>query len=435
MTNPGLELTSSLQSIVEGAAQQPARAIDDALACIKEVDPQIHAWTYVESAEVLQCAGPALAIDQPLAGVPFAVKDVIDVAGMPTLCGSPAEPIVSRAFDASCVSLLRQAGAIPIGKVVTAEYAFRRPGPTQNPRAPGHTPGGSSSGSAAVVAAGMTPFALGTQTGGSIIRPAAYCGVVGFKPSFGGVFRDGLRMTCESLDVIGWHTRSVIDSELLAGVLLPYKAPAKTHAERPKKIAVVWGDDNQGLEMPSRQALQRAKAIFGQQGIECIDIAFEEGKNVAEIHSTVMHYEFARSLYPVVLRCPDQLSHAIHETVQKGFAISVDDYLAKRHAQATWRYAWDKLFGDADLILTPSTPGTALQGMSHTGSSSFNRIWSALGWPCLHLPTGLSDMGLPIGVQVVGRYEADRSLLAWARVLHGDLLARKNDLHDLDQAA
>jgi Asp-tRNA(Asn)/Glu-tRNA(Gln) amidotransferase A subunit family amidase len=423
MTQAGQELISTLKHLAADARKQPVAAITAAWDRIEERDAVVHAWTYVEDCSVLQAIAARTSPDAPLAGVPFAVKDVIDVAGMPTRCGSEVEPEAPRAFDASCVSLLRRAGAIPIGKAVTAEYAYREPGPTQNPRAPGHTPGGSSSGSAAAVADGMVPFALGTQTGGSLIRPAAYCGVVGFKPSFGAIFRDGLRLTCESLDVIGWHTRSVADCELLADILLPYAAPSEGLNARPRKIAVVAGGASQGLEPAGQRALQRARDIFQNLGIQCDEVPFAQNAEIVGIHGTIMHYEFARSLYPVVCRDAQGVSASIRETVQKGFEIAAQEYLEKRHAQLRWRAAWDAMFGDADLILTPSAPGVAPQGLANTGTSTFNRVWSALGWPCLHLPMGVCEAGLPIGVQLVGRFEHDRQLLAWAQTLHGDLLA------------
>ncbi|OZI49426.1 amidase [Bordetella genomosp. 4] len=422
MEKPGLELASTLHEIVSRTVDGREAAMNEALARIGERDAQVQAWIYIENAETLREAASTMPADLPLAGVPFAVKDVIDVAGMPTRCGSTAEPDVPRAFDASCVALLRRAGAVPVGKVVTAEYAFRRPGPTQNPRAPGHSPGGSSSGSAAAVAAGMIPFALGTQTGGSIIRPAAYCGVVGFKPSFGAVFRDGLRQTCESLDVIGWHTRSVADTRLLADVLLPYPRPDAGVATPPRTVAIVRGDPDNLLEKASERALAAAREAFERHGIRCVDVPFDRASEIAEIHATIMHYEFARSLSPVVQRCPDQVSASLLETVRKGFNIAAQDYLAQRHAQLYWRDRWAELIGDADLLVTPSTPGVAPQGLASTGTSAFNRIWSALGWPCLHLPMDTEDAGLPIGVQLVGRYESDHQLLSWATALHGMLL-------------
>ena len=418
MDNPGLELTSTIEAITGGAT---GRAIEDALQRIATHDAQVQAWTYIAPRAPEQVADLT---GRPLSGVPFAVKDVIDVADMPTCCGSEAEPTEPRAFDASCVALLRQAGAVPLGKVVTAEYAFRAPGPTRNPRAPGHTPGGSSSGSAAAVAAGMVPFALGTQTGGSIIRPAAYCGVVGFKPSFGGVFRDGLRLTCESLDVIGWHTRSVVDSRALARILLPYQDVGAAEPKRPTTVAIVAGGSDQGLEAEGLRALEAARGVLARHGVRCIDVPFAQGRQFAEMHSTIMQYEFARSLSPVTHLHANLVSAGLLDTVRCGFKIPAGQYLEQRHAQAHWRAKWDELFGDADVVLTPSAPGAAPVGMANTGTSAFNRIWSALGWPCVHLPLAPGSSGLPIGVQLVGPFESDHALLAWAQALHRDMLLR-----------
>src|SRR5690606_31690897 len=198
-------------------------AVQHALQIIEQKEPSVRAW--------VDCAAPidhseAVESDGALAGVPFGVKDVIDVAGFPTLCGSGASDDHPAAFNAACVDALVRAGAVPLGKTVTAEYAFRHPGPTRNPWHLDHTPGGSSSGSAAAVAAGMVPLALSTQTGGSIIRPAAYCGVPALKPSFGLISRDGLQLTCDSLDTIGWHGSDMDWMLRCAAVLLPARDAA-----------------------------------------------------------------------------------------------------------------------------------------------------------------------------------------------------------------
>lgn len=421
MTGPGVELVSTLLSLVEGARAQPWLAVERAQGAIAATEEGVRAWAHVaDPGAWREDLGAPLA--GALQGVPFGVKDVIDVAGMPTRCGSTALPDVLAAVDASCVSLLRRAGAVPIGKTVTAEFAFRAPGPTNNPRAPGHTPGGSSSGSAAAVAAGHVPFALGTQTGGSMIRPAAYCGVVGFKPSFGGVFRDGLVQTCESLDVIGWHSRSIADAQTLARVLLPYAEPAAEAPALPRRVAVVATSPGHALEPEGERALRDARQALERLGVVCTEVDFAQAAQIDQAHATVMHYEFARSLEPVARRHAQRLSAPLLDTVRLGFEVAPEVYLEARHRQAAWRQQWTALFGDADCILTPSTPGGAPQGLANTGSAAFNRIWSLLGWPCLHVPTGLSATGLPVGVQLVGPYEADHALLRWARALHPALL-------------
>jgi len=388
-----------------------------ALRRIAQADPAIQAWSHVGQPAALQAAQDTIP-EGALHGIPFAVKDVIDVAGMPTGCGSPAADPAPRRHDASSVALLRRAGAVPVGKTVTAEYAFRQPGPTRNPANPAHTPGGSSSGSAAAVAAGMVPLALGTQTGGSMIRPAAYCGVVGFKPSFGTVFRDGLTQTCESLDVIGWYTRCVADAAAVLRVLSPLGV-RQAPAQRPMRIAVVASNPALPLEPEAERALQQACARLAAQGVQVIhEHAFVDSARLNAVHETVMTYEFARSLAPVVSRHAELLSAGLRETVAQGLAVPHEEYLARRAEQETLRHAWDTYFGAADLVLTPSAPGTAPRGLASTGSSAYNKIWSALGWPCLHLPTGHAANGLPIGVQLVAPYHGDASLLQWGGWLH-----------------
>ena len=397
---------------------RPWDAVKATLEAIAVNDGDVRAWVHLADIDTLSEAGATLP-EGPLRGVPFGVKDVIDVAGMPTRCGSPASPDTPAWADASCVSLLRRAGAVPIGKTVTAEYAFRAPGPTNNPRAPGHTPGGSSSGSAAAVAAGHVPFALGTQTGGSIIRPAAYCGVVGFKPSFGAVFRDGLTQTCESLDVIGWHSRSVADAQAVARVLLPYPAPDVASAPQlPRRVAAVSASPGHALEPEGARALQAARQALERQGVVCVDVDFEQAAQVDKAHTTVMHYEFARSLEPVARLHADRLSASVLDTIRLGFEVPAEVYVQARQHQAQWRRQWAVLFGDADCILTPSTPGGAPKGLANTGSAAFNRMWSLLGWPCLHVPMGLSASGLPVGVQLVGPHASDHGVLQWGRALH-----------------
>lgn len=414
----GTESAATLESLAHDGATHPWQAVKAALAHVAARDAGVRAWAHVATLDALRGEEVPPGGSLPLRGVPFGVKDVIDVAGMPTRCGSTATPDQPSAFDASCVSLLRRAGAVPIGKTVTAEYAFRAPGPTRNPHAPDHTPGGSSSGSAAAVAAGMVPFALGTQTGGSMIRPAAYCGVVGFKPSFGGVFRDGLALTCESLDVIGWHTRCVADAQSIARILLPYPPSGAGGAALPRRVAVVSSSPDQALELESADALRAACLALQRHGVQCVDIPFDEAHDLARMHGVIMHYEFARSLEPVVRRRAEQLSAGLRDTVRLGFDVSTQAYFEQRRLQATWRMQWERLFGDADLVLTPSAPGAAPRGLESTGTSAFNRIWSVLGWPCLHLPTGKTPAGLPVGVQLVGRFESDHDLLAWGRALH-----------------
>lgn len=396
----------------------PLAAARQSLAAIERGEADLRAWSHVMPAEALDALDPAAIAGGVLAGVPVGIKDVIDVAGMPTGHGAPALAAGTQAFDACAVGMLRAAGAIPIGKTVTAEFAFRTPGPTRNPHAPSHTPGGSSSGSAAAVAAGMVPVALGTQTGGSMIRPAAFCGVVGFKPSFGRVFRDGMKLTCESLDTIGWYANGVEDAQAVAQALLD-EPDADDRADRTPTIAVQLGNPRAELSAEGREEIARIQAVLGAHGVRCVSVEAErETARLLRAHDVIMHYEFARSLAPVVERRADAVSAALRQAVVEGLAIGAGQYREMRALQAELRHSWRRLYDGADAVLTPSTPGPAPRGLAHTGDASFNKIWSVLGWPCLHLPTAFNPAGLPLGMQLVGDWESDRALLALGRKLH-----------------
>ncbi|ALM82220.1 hypothetical protein ASB57_03930 [Bordetella sp. N] len=376
---------------------------------VSKNDRELHAWAHLSHTAAAEAVR-----EGPLAGMCFGVKDVIDVAGMPTRCGSAASDPREADTDATCVNLLRHAGAIPIGKTVTAEYAFRAPGPTRNPRRLDHTPGGSSSGSAAAVAAGMVPFALGTQTGGSIIRPAAYCGVVGFKPSFGAVARAGLAFTCESLDVIGWTADSVGTASAVADVLLPAGTEAAGASRRSSVVLLPHAADHP-LEAQALETLEHAADRLRELGVNVQTAApWAHAGELARTHELVMYYEIARSLRPVADRHGSALGQEVLDAIKTGLTIPGTDYILARRAQERLRHDWSSLIGAADFVLTPSAPGFAPAGLSNTGSSAFNKNWSLLGWPCLHLPTRLDARGLPLGVQLVAPFERDHALLAAA---------------------
>lgn len=396
-------------------------SVQEALGRSKAGDAQVRAWVCLADEASLahhhagQCA---------LAGAAFGVKDVIDVAGLPTRSGSAAEPQVPVARDASCVAQLRAAGAVPIGKTVTAEFAYVTPGPTRNPRNPAHTPGGSSSGSAAAVAAGMVDLALGTQTGGSMIRPAAFCGVVGFKPTFGRVHRQGMHVLCDSLDTIGWFTRSVEQCRQAASVLLPGPDTfAALPAGRAPRVALLPCDAIGGLTPAARQALDDCAQRLREQGAAIVlpDVDADL-RTLLHIHAQTMHAELARGLLPV-LQSPQAglLSPAVRGAIDRGLGVSYAEYVSLQHARESLSLAWRERFGDVDFIVTPSAPGEAPEGVQSTGSSLFNRVWSLLGWPALHLPTSQAGNGLPVGVQWVARPDQDQALLAWAEHLHPGL--------------
>lgn len=388
------------------------RSARDAWLRSKDQDAAIQAWTWLAEPADTPAAAAAR---NALAGVGFGVKDVIDVAGMPTRSGSLATSTEPAQWDASCVAQLRAAGAIPIGKTVTAEFAYAAPGPTRNPNNALHTPGGSSSGSAAAVAAGMVDIALGTQTGGSMIRPAAFCGVVGFKPTFGRVHRQGMSVLCDSLDTIGWFSRTVAQSREVASVLLPQASPDHASTRAPR-VAMLACEAIGTLDAASRQALDDCAMRLREQGADLITPEVDADlKSLLHLHTQIMHAELARGLLPIARGSQaGLLSPVLRDAIKLGLNISYADYVQCQQTRDRLSQDWLSRFGEIDVIISPSAPGPAPKGLQSTGSSVFNRVWSLLGWPALHLPTGQADNGLPVGVQWVARPDQDHALLAWA---------------------
>lgn len=400
----------------------------EAYARSKTGDARIQAWVCLAD----EASVPRAPAGQgALAGAAFGVKDVIDVGGMPTRSGSALEPPAPATWDASCVTQLRAAGAVPIGKTVTAEFAYVTPGPTRNPHNLAHTPGGSSSGSAAAVAAGMVDLALGTQTGGSMIRPAAFCGVVGFKPTFGRVHRLGMSVLCDSLDTIGWFSRTVEQSRQVASVLLPESGVraggmraggerAGDAPDRSPRVALLPCGAIGELSAAARGALEDCVTRLREHGATVVSPELDADlETLLHIHAQTMHAELARGLLPI-LHSPRAglLSPALRKAIERGLGISHTEYASLQRSRERLARDWRERFGEIDFIVTPSAPSEAPADMHSTGSSLFNRVWSLLGWPALHLPTGQADNGLPVGVQWVARPDEDHALLGWAQRLH-----------------
>lgn len=393
---------------------------------IAQREPQVQAWSCIDTDDALAQARRLDAhADQssgPLAGLPLGVKDVIDTARLPTRYGSPIYSLHQPASDAYCVSALRSAGAIILGKATTAEFAHTTPPATRNPHNLEHTPGGSSSGSAACVADFMVPAALATQTGGSTIRPAAYCGIVGFKPSFGLINRAGVKPVAESLDCVGLMARDVDDIELLLRVLAPQPGAPLPHGSAAPRIGIYPSPHWHTLDPEYQAAFLQFEEWLHSSGTHVHSLGEHAYlASLADDQRLIMNFEAARALHFEFTQHPHALSPALYDNLAAGWSTPYTDYLEAQQRARAARRQFHQSLHDLDLIITPSTQGTAPSGIARSGTSLLNRSWSLLGVPALNLPIGPAANGLPLGVQLVGRYGHDYALLHWAKWLQARL--------------
>lgn len=409
-------------------AQREVTAEAVAQACLDRIearDGDVRAWTTwsrdlaLKRARQLD-AGPIMG---PLHGLPLGVKDLFDTVDWKTGYGSPIyqdhhRPII----DAAAVTLCLEAGAVPLGKTVTTEFATFEPGPTRNPHDTRHTPGGSSSGSAAAVADGMVPLAFGSQTAASIIRPAAYCGVVGFKPTFGRVSRAGVKSLAETLDTVGGFGQSVDAVALLGSVLIGDPAMADLKSPASLKVGIFLPPEWDEALPETRAAVELAVSRLSRQGIRVEQAQVPAlCQGLGEAHKDVMAFEAARALATEYFRHRDQLSGPLRQLIEHGRAISAATYMAAREARQRALAAMEENWLQFDVMLAPSATGEAPLFESGTGDPVFCRMWSLLGLPCVHLPFARGPNGLPVGLQVVGRQGADADLLAAAKSVHAIL--------------
>jgi Asp-tRNA(Asn)/Glu-tRNA(Gln) amidotransferase A subunit family amidase len=345
--------------------------------------------------------------------VPFGLKDIFDAARMPATYGSPIYTGWWPPSDASAAALPKAAGGILLGKTITTEFANRQPGPTANPRDPAFTPGGSSSGSAAAVADFMVPLAIGTQTGGSVIRPAAYCGVVGFKPSFGLFPPAGMKINTETLDTVGIMARGVADIALFraAVMAIPYDPPAMP--QTPPRLGLCRGPHWDDAEPEGRAVLEAAADCLAAAGAKIADTAFPpECAAADDIQQTLGAFEGLRNHMPELYRHEALLSPRLREEkIALGRKLSLDQFRAAYLAAEKARVAAREWAGECDAILTLPAPGQAPRGLADTGSAVFNAPWTQFAMPCLTLPAGHGPDGLPVGVQLAGRRHDDARLL------------------------
>jgi Asp-tRNA(Asn)/Glu-tRNA(Gln) amidotransferase A subunit family amidase len=430
-----LGAVAAARQIREGkiSAEELTRAC---LARIEAREPEVQAWAFLDPEHALR---QARAADEwrkrgrplgPLHGLPVGVKDIIDTADMPTENGTVLHAGRRPRQDATLVSLLRAAGAVILGKTVTTELAVYAPNKTRNPHNLEHTPGGSSSGSAAAVADGMVPLAIGTQTNGSVIRPASFCGVYGFKPSHGLIPRTGVLVQSPPLDTVGVMAANLQDLALLAEPLMAFDA--KDSASRPCARPNLLDSLSEAPPVPPKlafvrspvwdQAEEDAKAGFAElvealaDQVEDVELpsAFQDA---IELHRSVMEADLAKSFAREYERGRDRLSARLREMIERGQEIRAVDYNRAVQRIAALNAALAEVFGTYDAILTPAAPGEAPKGLGSTGSPIFCTIWTFCGTPAVTLPLLTGASGLPIGVQLVGEKGDDARLLRTARWL------------------
>ncbi len=387
-------------------------------ACLERVaarEPTIRAFATIDPAAALaaaRAAGPG-----PLHGLPIGVKDVLDTADLPSEYGSPIWAGWRPRADSAPVAWARAAGAVVMGKTVTTEFATRKPGPTGNPANPAHTPGGSSSGSAAGVADGMFPLAYGTQTAGSIIRPAAYCGAVGYKPSFGTIDRAGMKIMSASLDTVGVMARSVADCALFAGAVSGRDlGDPDVRPGRAPRIGLCLSPSWDGAAPETQALLPQVAEVLARAGATVRDFALpSDCAALKDAHPIVMNAESARALGWELAHHPEAISEALRDRLAFGLAQDSAALAGAYGVFESTQLGFGPAMGDLDILVTPSAPGEAPEGLDWTGDPAFNFIWTSLHVPCVTVPAGLGRNGMPLGIQIVGRRGDDRAVLAWAQ--------------------
>ena len=420
MTEPCNLTALEALSQIAGGGLTCERLVRSCAERISEREPGIGAWQYLDIDSALSAAAAldASAHRHALQGIPFGVKDIIDTAHMPTEYGSPIYVGNRPAWDAACVAITRAAGGILLGKTVSTEFAHRLPGKTRNPCNGAHTPGGSSSGSAAAVAAAMIPLAIGTQTGGSTIRPAAFCGVVGYKPTFGDFSLFGVREHARSFDTLGLFARSIDDIGLFRAVLLHERwEPLPQIDGAALRVGFCRTPYWDQADRFTRDVLERGASSLARAGARVADVALPEaGSELRKATRCISGFEFERSLAFELSHHREKLSKVLREgRVTDGLACTYDRYAAACAIVANTRQRLAEVFEHHDVLLAPSAPGEAPEGLASTGDPIFNGLWNELHVPVITIPAFTGPRGLPVGAQLVGWWSRDRDLLAAAQ--------------------
>jgi Asp-tRNA(Asn)/Glu-tRNA(Gln) amidotransferase A subunit family amidase len=418
--------------------------VESCLERIRQVEPTVQAWAFLDEELALK---QARAVDQvklgahpigPLHGVPVGIKDIVDTADMPTENGTVLHKGRWPREDAALVRMLKAAGAVILGKTVTTECAYFHPGKTRNPWNPEHTPGGSSSGSAAAVAASMVPLSVGSQTNGSVIRPAAFCGVYGFKPTHGLIPRTGVLPLSRALDTMGVFARTLEDLALIAEVLaghheddpdtrlrarIPFLETLREEPPIPPVIGLVKTPHWDRAADETKQGLAEIAEVLGAQ-VEEVELG-PSATEAWDWQKTIMEADMAASFETEWTKGRDKLSAPLRALIERGREVKVVDYQRAVRGSRAVIDSLDELFMDRyDALLTPAAPGSAPKGLAATGDPVFCTLWSLCGMPALSLPLLQDAAGLPIGVQLVGRRNFDARLFRTARWLAGAVEAQ-----------
>jgi Asp-tRNA(Asn)/Glu-tRNA(Gln) amidotransferase A subunit family amidase len=401
-----------LAARLEAGKLTPRAAVELCAEAIAAREKDIGAFVTLDLAAARRAADDPRLASLPLRGLPVAFKDIFDTADLPTQYGSPVYANNRPAADATAVVMARDAGGIVIGKTVTTQFASLVPSATRNPRNLAHTPGGSSAGSAAAVAAGMVPLAFGTQTAGSVIRPAAFCGVAAFKPSYRLIPMVGVKDVAWHLDTAGLFGAGVADVAYAAAAVLQRELRVDRAAPAAPRIAVarthLWPKASPAMQ----QAVETAARIAAAAGAKVADLELSPiVEDAYEAQFTIQDYENIRALAFEYERHRDRIDPLLRTQLERAVAISADEYDAARRLASRARQLLADAMADHDVILTPSAPGAAPHGFATTGDPMFNRLWTLMGAPCINV-TGMNDgNGLPLGIQIVGRFGRDHAAL------------------------
>lgn len=416
-----LSLAEAAKAIHEGSLT-PTGLAESLLRRIDKLEPVIEAFVTVDPEVVLASAGDFTReaeegkIRSPLHGIPVGIKDIFYTKGMRTTMGSPIYSNFIPQRDANVVKSLKNTGAIILGKTTTTEFALHDPTPTRNPWNTDHTPGGSSSGSAAAVSCGMAPLAFGSQTGGSVIRPATYCGIVGFKGSYDLLSRSGVFPLSWSLDHVGFMTRTVADAVITLKTLKNDLSPPK-NLKKPPKIGLLWGYFKENAKDAVWLGYERAVGKLADEGAESIDVALPKSFGmVHNVHRVVMAVEAAAAHEDDFREHSDEYRAYAKGFIASGQLVPATAYLRAQRIRGIIFNDLLPILNEYDCLVCPSAPDTSPKGLDWTGSSAFNAPWSLTGLPSVTIPSDLNGDGLPLGLQLIGKPYGDLELLeiaAW----------------------